>query len=102
MVLHNEPMRCYHCQQVGHVKRNCPRLARDGSDHRATMNQGAFPRNTQPRETTQTTQTKPRTPTGSNTIGPSLARPQPQAQTRIYAMTQEDAHQNPKTIEGDS
>ena len=98
----NESLRCYHCQQVGHIRRNCPRLAREGGGFRPSYNQGALPRTTQPKDVTQPIPSHPRTPTGSNTLNPSVSRPQPQAQTRIYAMTQEDANQNPKTIEGNS
>ena len=96
----NEPVRCFHCQQVGHMKRNCPRLTREGVDRRGSFGQGGFPRPTQAKDMTPSNQQKPKTPSGNNTAGPSLARPQPQVQTRIYAMTQDDAHQNPKTIEG--
>ena len=96
----NEPMRCYCCQQVGHLKRNCPRLKGDGGSTQALNEKRDMVMTSQAQNVTPLTYLRSEPTTKNNTIGVHILQSQTQTQTRPNVMIQEDTHQNPKTIGG--
>ena len=87
-----EPMRCYCCHQVGHLKRNCPKLKGDGSNTQTSTEKGDVAMTGQAKDVTSPIYLKSKITTKNNTIGVHILQSQTQTQTKPNVMIQEDTH----------
>ncbi|XP_039117809.1 uncharacterized protein LOC120253542 [Dioscorea cayenensis subsp. rotundata] len=90
------PRKCFHCGQTGHLRSACPELGRGGSTPASQDRPSQF-RGSQPVASSPVTT---KSGAASNTSQPGAHRPQTRAQTRVFAMTEEEAECRPNVITG--
>ncbi len=93
--------RCYGCGEYGHIRPECPRRRGAGAAVQQTPGQTSAPRGSQQRAPTATQTPAGRPPRQTDSAGPSTQRSQPRSQTRVFALTTEEAQANPDVITGD-
>ncbi len=93
--------RCYACGEIGHIRPECPRRGGAGTAAYHTPGQASAPRGSQQRAPTATQTPAGRPPRHTDSAGPSTQRAQTRSQTRVFALTTEDAQTNPDVITGD-